>query len=222
MGFREQSLDVGAPVPLRCARKNVEHLVHERVPQFRVVKILEHVYADALRRQQADNSAHSVDAAGVHPGRVAMIVLHEPTETVVQEIRVHQAESGIQLHRYTDLRRDHLSECRSRNEPLVADPAAVEHEAHPFGHVRHARPHRPGRRDQVSASDRYHSHSVVRLGVWHCKIRLPRQLRYQRDALCHSKRFENARLDERCPRCARNPLDDVSADRIYNVLVIPL
>src|ERR1041385_4121243 len=130
------------PVTRRPTTVQVEHTVHEPMSQLGVIEILEHVHADALLWNEADDGAHAVDASGVHPHRLAAIILDEPTKSVAEEVGLGEPQRGIFVDGRANLRRNQFAEGLGFQESLRPDATAVENEAHPLRHVRYARPDR--------------------------------------------------------------------------------
>src|SRR5258708_40024272 len=173
-----------------------------------MIEIRQYVYAHALPRHEPDDRAHSVDAARVHPHRLTHVVLHEPTKTIAEEAGSSEREGGILVHWRANLRRDELTKGRRRDQPSRADTSAIQHEAHPFGHVRYTRPDGACRRDTVGAPNGDGTDGIVPLGMRHGDIRLVPDRRHQRFRLRHAKRHEDSRAKKRVPRHPRYTLDD--------------
>ena len=53
---------------------------------FGMIEILEHIDSDMLVRQEANDRAHPVDAAGMHPHLLSRVVVDEPPEPVAEEV----------------------------------------------------------------------------------------------------------------------------------------
>ena len=111
----------------------------------------QHDDTGATGRHQPDDRGHAADAPRVHPHGLQTVVLDEPCEPIAERMRTRQLKRRILIQVCLNLRRDELTERRQRDEALGPDAPTVEHETHPFGHIRYARPHRSCRRHRIDA-----------------------------------------------------------------------
>ncbi len=180
----------GTPVALRRAKSEIERAIHERVAQFRVVAVDEHDHAETLSRQHADERAHAVDAAGVHPDDVAGEVMDEPSQGIRQDVRLHELERLIDGEGCADLGRDDLAERRRLDQPPAIDTRAVEHEAQPLRHVGHTRPDRADRRHGIDAALPHRMQAVVRRIMRGSHVRPTQNIGIERLRFVHAERCE--------------------------------